>query len=49
MQEVATLCDHVVVVGGGRVRFDGSLNDLRHHTGESDLEEAFIRVVEPSP
>lgn len=46
MQEVATLCDHVVVVGDGQVRFDGGLDELRRHTGESDLEEAFIRVVE---
>lgn len=45
MQEVATLCDDVVVISGGRVQFAGSLDGLRAQTGEPDLEEAFMRVV----
>jgi sodium transport system ATP-binding protein len=45
MQEVATLCDDVVIVGGGRVRFAGTMMRLREATGEADLEEAFIRVI----
>jgi sodium transport system ATP-binding protein len=45
MQEVATLCDDVVVVAGGRVRFAGALDELRRRAGESDLEEAFVRVA----
>jgi sodium transport system ATP-binding protein len=49
MQEVATLCDDVVIVGGGRVRFTGSLEALRGRTGQPDLEEAFMRVVAEAP
>ena len=45
MQEVATLCDDVVIIGGGRVRFYGSLEELRRSTGQPDLEDAFMRVV----
>ena len=45
MQEVASLCDDVVVIGGGRVRFAGPLDELKRSTGEADLEDAFVRVV----
>jgi sodium transport system ATP-binding protein len=45
MQEVATLCDDVVIVGGGHLRFAGSLQELRSSTGEPDLEDAFMQVV----
>ncbi len=45
MQEVATLCDDVIIVGQGTVGFAGSLDELRRRTGETDLEEAFIRIV----
>ena len=46
MQEVANLCDDVIVIGHGRVLFQGTLEGLRDHAGEPDLEEAFIRVIE---
>ncbi len=45
MPEVASLCDDVVVIGGGRVRFSGSPDALREHTGRDDLEDAFMEVV----
>jgi sodium transport system ATP-binding protein len=45
MQEVATLCDDLVIIGGGEVRFAGSLAELRTRTGEADLEDAFVQVV----
>jgi sodium transport system ATP-binding protein len=45
MQEVASLCDDVIIVGSGRVRFSGTLAELRDASGEADVEEAFIRVV----
>lgn len=46
MQEVANLCDDVVVIGRGSVLFQGTLSALKAHAGEADLEEAFIRVIE---
>jgi sodium transport system ATP-binding protein len=45
MQEVANLCDDVVIIGGGKVRFQGSLDALVRESGESDLEDAFIRMA----
>ncbi len=46
MQEVANLCDDVVVIGSGQVRFTGTLDDLKAHAGEDNLEEAFIRSLD---
>jgi sodium transport system ATP-binding protein len=46
MQEVANLCDDVIIIGSGRVLFEGTLDGLREHAGEPDLEEAFIKVVD---
>jgi sodium transport system ATP-binding protein len=47
MQEVAALCDDVVVISGGRVVADGTPEQLRARAGTSDLEEAFMRFLEP--
>lgn len=47
MQEVAALCDEVVVIAGGRVVADGTPEQLRARAGTSDLEEAFMRFLEP--
>ena len=47
MQEVAALCDDVVVIAGGRVVADGTPEQLRERAGTSDLEEAFMRFLEP--
>ena len=44
MQEVAALCDRVVVIACGRVAADGTPDDLRQQTGMDNLEEAFVRV-----
>lgn len=45
MQEVAAICDEVVVISEGRVKAQASLSELRGLTGESDLEEAFVRLI----
>ena len=45
MQEVANLCDDVIVIGHGEVRFQGTLDELITAGGESDLEDAFIRMA----
>ena len=45
MQEVAALCDRIVVVARGRVVAEGTPDELRARTGKDNLEEAFVRLV----
>ena len=45
MQEVAQLCDRIVVIAGGRVVADESPEALRRQTGESNLEDAFVKII----
>jgi sodium transport system ATP-binding protein len=45
MQEVATLCDDVVVIAHGRVVAEGTPEQLRTLAGEDDLEDAFMKLA----
>jgi sodium transport system ATP-binding protein len=45
MQEVAALCDEVVVIARGTVVANGTPEDKRAQTGESTLEDAFVRLI----
>jgi sodium transport system ATP-binding protein len=45
MQEVAALCDRVVVIAHGRVVAQGSPDELRAQTGRTSLEDAFVQVI----
>ncbi len=45
MQEVATLCDEVVVIARGSVVAAGTPDELRAQAGESDLENAFVKLA----
>lgn len=45
MQEVAALCDRIVVIAHGKVMANGTPDDIRAQTGESNLEEAFVKVI----
>ena len=45
MQEVAALCDRIVVIARGRVVADGSAEELRAQTGETNLEDAFVKLI----
>ena len=45
MQEVAALCDDVIVISRGSVAAQGSLEDIRARTGQSQLEEAFVQLI----
>ena len=45
MQEVAALCDEIVIIAHGKVAAKGSPDALRQSTGESNLEEAFVKVI----
>jgi len=45
MQEVGALCDDVVVIAHGTVVATGTPEELRQRTGESNLEDAFVRLI----
>ena len=45
MQEVAALCDEIVIIANGTVAASGSPNDLRESTGENSLEDAFVKAI----
>ncbi len=45
MQEVAALCDRIIVIGNGLVLANGTPDEIRRTTGESDLEEAFLTAT----
>jgi len=45
MQEVAALCDHMVIIAQGTVMAAGSADELRAQTGESNLEDAFVKAI----
>ncbi len=46
MQEVDALCDDVVVISQGEVKFDGTIQAFREQAGTDDLEEAFIQIAD---
>ncbi len=45
MQEVAALCDRVIVIAHGEVVANGTPDELRAQTGEAALEDAFMRLI----
>jgi sodium transport system ATP-binding protein len=45
MQEVAALCDRIVIIAQGRVVADGTPDELRAQTGLANLEDAFVKVI----
>jgi len=52
MQEVAALCDEIVIIADGQVALHDSPDGIRNATGCEDLEDAFVKAihsVETSP
>lgn len=45
MQEVAALCDRIVIIARGQVVAAGTADELRAQTGEANLEEAFVKAI----
>jgi len=46
MQEVAALCDEIVIIAAGQVALHDSPVGIRNATGCDDLEEAFVKAIE---
>jgi len=45
MQEVAALCDRIVIIAKGRVAADGSADQLLKKSGCDSLEDAFVKLI----
>ena len=45
MQEVAALCDEIVIIANGTVAASGSPDTLRNETNEENLEDAFVKAI----
>ena len=45
MQEVAALCDRIVIVADGAVVAQGSAQELLEQSGQLTLEDAFVEII----
>ena len=45
MQEVAALCDEIVIIAEGQVTLHDSPDGIRNKTGCEDLEDAFVKAI----
>lgn len=45
MQEVAALCDRIVIIAKGRVAADGTADELLRRSGRENLEDAFVQLI----
>ena len=45
MQEVAALCDQIVIMAHGKVAAVGTADELRRQTGQASLEDAFVSII----
>jgi sodium transport system ATP-binding protein len=45
MQEVAALCDRIVIIAKGEVAADGTAEELMERSGASTLEDAFVKLI----
>ena len=46
MQEVAALCDEIVIIAEGQVALHDTPDGIRNTTGCDDLEEAFVKAIQ---
>jgi sodium transport system ATP-binding protein len=45
MQEVAALCDRIVIIAKGRIAAEGTAQQLLEQSGEDNLEDAFVKLI----
>ncbi|AKS43332.1 ABC transporter ATP-binding protein [Wenzhouxiangella marina] len=45
MQEVAALCDRIVIIAKGRVAAQGTAQELIEQSGQANLEDAFVKLI----
>jgi sodium transport system ATP-binding protein len=49
MQEVSALCDRIAIIAEGRIAMADTLPAILTHTGQTDLEDAFVSVLRLQP
>ena len=45
MQEVAALCDRIIIIANGQIAADGSAQELLDKSGCDSLEDAFVHLI----
>ena len=45
MQEVAALCDRIVIIADGQIAANGTARELLERSGCNTLEDAFVRLI----
>ena len=45
MQEVAALCDRIVIIAKGRIAADGTTGELLEQSGCDSIEDAFVKLI----
>ena len=45
MQEVAALCDRIIIIADGRIAADGTAHELLETSGCDSLEDAFVHLI----
>jgi sodium transport system ATP-binding protein len=45
MQEVAALCDQIIIISNGVISAQGTPEELLRRTGKDNLEDAFIEAI----
>lgn len=45
MQEVAALCDRIVIIAKGKVAADGTAEELMERSGADSIEDAFVKLI----
>jgi sodium transport system ATP-binding protein len=45
MQEVAALCDRIIIIANGQIAADGTKDELLQKSGCDTLEDAFVRLI----
>lgn len=45
MQEVAALCDRIIIIAAGKIAADGTADELLNQSGCDTLEDAFVKLI----
>lgn len=45
MQEVTALCDKVAIIDRGHIAMEGSVEEIKENTGQTDFEDAFVVAI----